>query len=119
MLRNVGNALGHTLLAWDGCLRGLGKLETNREAIARDLDEAWEVLAEPIQTVMRRYGVPNPYEQLKELTRGHRVDGERMREFVQGLGLPEAAEQRLMDLSPATYVGIAADLAKEHGPKQA
>ena len=112
VLRNVGNALGHTLLAWDSCLKGLGKLETNRAAIARDLDDAWEVLAEPIQTVMRRHGVPNPYEQLKDLTRGKGIARDTLREFVAQLGIPDDAKQRLLAMTPASYVGLAAELAR-------
>ena len=120
--RNIGVALGHSVLALSNVTKGMGQLKVAEPVLAEDLDTNWEVLGEAVQTVMRAEalngaeGMDNPYERLKELTRGHRVDGERMREFVQGLGLPEAAEKRLMDLTPGTYVGIAADLAKEHGP---
>ena len=110
-LRNVGPALGHTLLAWGACMRGLSKLEADPQRMAADLDANWEVLAEAIQTVMRRHGMENPYEQLKELTRGKRLDGEAMRVFIRGLALPEAEKNRLLAMSPATYIGKAAELA--------
>lgn len=110
-LRNVGPALGHTLLAWGACMRGLGKLEADPQRMAADLDANWEVLAEAIQTVMRRHGMENPYEQLKELTRGKRLDGDAMRVFIRGLSLPEAEKNRLLAMSPATYIGKAAELA--------
>ena len=103
VLRNMGVALGHTLLAYDSCLRGLEKLEANRERLAQDLDESWEVLAEPIQTVMRRYGVAGAYEQLKALTRGKEgITREALHEFIKGLsGIPEAERKRLLALTPA------------------
>ena len=110
-LRNVGPALGHTLLAWGACMRGLGKLEADPQRMAADLDANWEVLAEAIQTVMRRHGMENPYEQLKELTRGKRLDGDAMSVFIRGLSLPEAEKNRLLAMSPATYIGKAAELA--------
>ena len=112
VLRNLGVALGHSLLAWEACLRGLGKLDVNREAIARDLDDAWEVLAEPIQTVMRRHGVPNPYEQLKELTRGRAITREALHAFVAQLPVPEEARERLLAMTPASYIGLARELAQ-------
>ena len=112
VLRNIGVALGYSVLAWDSCLRGLGKLEVNRERLAQDLDANWEVLAEPIQTVMRRYGVENPYEQLKELTRGRSITGEQLAAFVDGLAIPEDAKARLRALTPEGYVGKAAELAR-------
>ncbi|MFN9771364.1 MAG: adenylosuccinate lyase [Burkholderiales bacterium] len=112
VLRNVGNAFGHTLLAWDACLRGIGKLEVNPQRLAEDLDACWEVLAEPVQTVMRRYGVPNPYEQLKELTRGKGITAEALAEFVERLAIPEDAKARLRAMTPASYVGKAAELAR-------
>jgi len=114
VLRNLGVALGHTLLAYDSASRGLDKLEANREALAGDLDENWEVLAEPIQTVMRRYGVGGAYEQLKELTRGKAgMTRETLHEFIRGLsGIPDAERKRLLALTPATYIGQAAILAK-------
>jgi adenylosuccinate lyase len=114
VLRNMGVALGHTLLAYDSCLRGLGKLEASRERLAEDLDANWEVLAEPIQTVMRRYGVAGAYEQLKELTRGKDgITRETLHAFIRGLELPEDAKQRLLALTPATYTGKAAELARK------
>ncbi len=112
VLRNMGVALGYSVLAWDSCLRGLGKLEVNRQRLAEDLDANWEVLAEPIQTVMRRYGVENPYEQLKELTRGRSITAEQLAAFVDGLAIPEDAKARLRALTPAGYVGKAAELAR-------
>ena len=111
-LRNVGVALGHSLLAWRSCLRGLDGLDADPKRMAEDLDANWEVLAEPVQTVMRRYGVPNAYEQLKALTRGKGITREGLAEFVRGLAIPEAEKQRLLELTPATYTGKAAELAK-------
>ena len=113
VLRNVGVAFGHSLLAWDACLRGLGKLEVNPQRLAEDLEACWEVLAEPVQTVMRRYGVPNPYEQLKELTRGKGITAEALAAFVEQLAIPEDAKARLRELTPASYIGKAAELARK------
>src|SRR4029077_18291998 len=113
VLRNVGVALGHTLLAYESCLKGLGKLEADPAKMLEDLDANWEVLGEAVQTVMRRYGLPDPYEQLKALTRGKRVDGEAMRAFIRGLALPETEKSRLLKLTPATYTGKAAELARK------
>ena len=113
VLRNLGVALGHSLLAYESCLKGQGKLEINATKISEDLDQAWEVLAEPIQTVMRRYGLPQPYEQLKALTRGQGMTQISIREFIAGLALPEADKKRLMALSPATYIGLAEQLARD------
>ena len=101
------------MLAYDSCLRGLNKLEVNPERLAADLDESWEVLAEPIQTVMRRYGIENPYEQLKELTRGKGITKEALREFIQGLTIPAEEKKRLLDMTPASYIGLAAQLARD------
>ena len=113
VLRNLGTALGHTLLAWESCLRGLGKLEPNHVRIAADLDATWEVLAEPIQTVMRRHGITDAYEQLKTLTRGERgMSRESLRTFITGLDIPEAEKARLLVLTPATYTGLAGTLAR-------
>ena len=113
VLRNVGVACGYSLLAYDSCLKGLGKLEANPERLAEDLDANWEVLAEPIQTVMRRYGVANPYEQLKELTRGKaRITPEELKIFILQLDIPENARTQLLELTPANYLGKAVDLAK-------
>jgi adenylosuccinate lyase len=111
VLRNLGTALGHSLLAYDSVLRGLGKLETNPTRLAEDLDNCWEVLAEPVQTVMRRYGVPNPYEQLKELTRGKGITPEGLKMFIQGLAIPDDAKQSLLKMTPASYIGKAVELA--------
>jgi adenylosuccinate lyase len=117
VLRNMGVALGYSVLAYDSCLRGLNKLEVSQQKLADDLDAAWEVLAEPIQTVMRRYGVPNPYEQLKELTRGKAITAEVIRAFVDGLAIPEDAKARLRVLTPGSYTGLAAALARRvEGP---
>lgn len=111
VLRNLGNALGHSLLAYESALRGLGKLETNPARLAEDLDNAWEVLAEPVQTVMRRYGIANPYEQLKELTRGKGITKEALQEFIRKLDIPEDAKSRLLEMTPASYIGRAVELA--------
>ena len=111
-LRNMGVGFGYTLIAIRSTEKGLGKLELNEERLSADLDGNWEVLAEPIQTVMRKVGMDHPYERLKELTRGRRVNAEIMREFVKSLPLPEADRKRLMKLTPSTYVGLAAKLAK-------
>jgi len=110
VLRNLGNALGHTLLAYDSALRGLRKLETNHARLAEDLDACWEVLAEPIQTVMRRYQVPNPYEQLKELTRGKVITKEGIQTFILGLDIPQTAKDELLAMTPSNYVGKAVEL---------
>jgi adenylosuccinate lyase len=110
VLRNLGNALGHSLLAYDSALRGLRKLETNPIRLAEDLDQCWEVLAEPIQTVMRRYQVPNPYEQLKELTRGKAITQVGIQTFIQGLDIPKEAKDELLALTPSNYVGKAIEL---------
>jgi adenylosuccinate lyase len=110
VLRNLGNALGHTLLAYDSALRGLRKLETNHARLAEDLEACWEVLAEPIQTVMRRYQVPNPYEQLKELTRGKVITKEGIQTFILGLDIPQNAKDELLAMTPSNYVGKAVEL---------
>ena len=113
VLRNMGVALGYALLGYDSCRRGLNKLEANAQRLAEDLDANWEVLAEPIQTVMRRYGIANPYEQLKELTRGKpRMTQERLHTFIQGLAIPDAAKKHLLALTPSSYTGRAGVLAK-------
>ena len=113
VLRNLGVALGHSLLAFDSALKGLGKLEINRARLAADLDSAWEVLAEPIQTVMRRHGLEQPYEQLKALTRGQGMTEASMRQFIGSLALPEPVKGRLLALTPATYTGLAEKLARQ------
>ncbi len=111
VLRALGTAFGHTQIALDALLRGLGKLTANPERLGADLDASWEVLAEAVQTVMRRYGLPEPYEQLKALTRGHGITREALREFVEKLDLPVDAKQRLLALTPARYIGRAESLA--------
>jgi len=114
VLRNMGVALGHTLLAYDSCLKGLGKLEANRAQLAADLDSSWDVLAEPIQTVMRRYGVAGAYEQLKDLTRGKGgITRASLHAFIRTLAIPSPEKKRLLKLTPATYIGKAAELAKK------
>ena len=111
-LRNVGVALGHTLLAHAACLRGLAKLEADSLRLAGDLEANWDVLAEAVQQVMRRHGVPEAYEKLKSLTHGRRLDRGRLASFIRGLPIPAKAKQRLLALTPATYTGLAASLAK-------
>ena len=112
VLRNMGVALGYALLAYQSMQAGLGKLEINTVAIAADLDKSWEVLAEPIQTVMRRYGLPQPYEQLKNFTRGAAMTRELMQDFIAALALPEEEKQRLLAMTPGSYTGKAAELAR-------
>jgi len=113
VLRALGTAFGHTMVALESLQKGLGKLTVNAERIAADLDASWEVLAEAVQTVMRRYGLPEPYEQLKALTRGQGITRESMRTFIEGLALPAEARQRLLELTPGGYVGLAEGLARE------
>ncbi len=111
VLRNMGVGFGYTLLGYDSCLRGLNKLEVNPVKLAEDLDNSWEVLAEPIQTVMRRYGIANPYEQLKALTRGKGgINKVSLHEFISTLEIPADAKQILLDMSPASYIGKAVEL---------
>jgi adenylosuccinate lyase len=113
VLRNMGVALGYTLLAYESCLKGLNKLEANPQRMAEDLNASWEVMAEPIQTVMRRYGIANAYDKLKELTRGKDgINRTSLQAFINTLEIPEAEKQRLLQLSPDTYIGKAAVLAK-------
>ena len=112
VLRNMGVGLGYTLLGYDSLLKGLGKLELNADLMKADLDANWELLAEPIQTVMRRFGIANPYEKLKELTRGTRVSREGMQAFVNTLDIPADAKKALLELTPWDYTGKAAELAK-------
>lgn len=111
VLRALGEALGHALIGFASLERGLGKLEANAERMVADLDASWEVLAEAVQTVMRRHGLPEPYEQLKALTRGKGITAASMREFIDSLDLPADARQRLRELTPAGYTGLAAQLA--------
>ncbi len=112
VLRNIGVGFGYALLAYDSCLRGLNKLEVNAQRLEQDLDANWEVLAEPVQTVMRRYGIENPYEQLKELTRGKGISKDALREFVGTLAIPQDAKDLLLAMTPSNYVGIAEKLAR-------
>jgi adenylosuccinate lyase len=111
VLRNIGVGFGYSILAYDSCLRGLNKLEVNPTRLAEDLNMTWEVLAEPVQTVMRRYGIENPYEQLKELTRGKGISKEALREFIDGLNIPQEAKLQLLALTPDNYIGYATALA--------
>ena len=113
VLRALGTAFGHTLVALDSLAKGLGKLTVAPDRLGADLDAAWEVLAEAVQTVMRRHGLPNPYEQLKALTRGQGITADSMRAFIDGLDLPAAERDRLLALTPAGYTGLAARLAGE------
>jgi adenylosuccinate lyase len=116
VLRNMGVALGHTLLAYESCSRGLSKLELSRERLERDLENAWEVLAEPIQTVMRRYCIADSYEQLKELTRGKDgITRDTLHKFIDRLDLPEDEKNRLRALTPQTYLGAAVGLSRKIG----
>ncbi len=110
VLRNLGVGVGYAIIAYTSTLKGISKLEVNREALLAELDKNWEVLAEPVQTVMRRYGIEKPYEKLKELTRGKRVDGEAMRNFIDDLELPEHEKARLKEMTPANYIGQAIEL---------
>jgi adenylosuccinate lyase len=110
--RNIGTAFGYSLLAYGSCLNGLGKLEVDPVRIAADIDDAWELLAEPIQTVMRRYGVSGAYEQLKDMTRGKGITREALHEFIPGLQIPDDAKERLLALTPSTYIGLAEKLAR-------
>ncbi|WP_240182247.1 adenylosuccinate lyase, partial [Vibrio cholerae] len=110
VLRNLGVGVGYAIIAYTSTLKGISKLEVNRDALLAELDHNWEVLAEPIQTVMRRYGIEKPYEKLKELTRGKRVDGEAMRQFIDGLALPAEEKTRLKAMTPASYIGYAIEL---------
>ncbi len=112
VLRNLGVAFGHSVLACESLLAGLAKLELDEQALAQDLDAAWEVLAEPIQTVMRRYGLKGAYESLKQATRGKRVGAQALHELIRSLQIPESEKQRLLAMTPASYVGKAAELAR-------
>jgi adenylosuccinate lyase len=112
VLRNIGVAFGYSLLAYDSLIRGLDKLEVNAQRLNEDLDNCWEVLAEPVQTVMRRYGIENPYEQLKELTRGKGITREALQTFVGGLAIPQDAKDHLLAMTPGSYIGKAVELAK-------
>jgi adenylosuccinate lyase len=113
VLRNLGVGAAHSLIAYQSCLKGIAKLEVNTATLAADLDQAWEVLAEPIQTVMRRHGIDKPYERLKALTRGRPIDRETLHEFIESLDLPADEKARLLGLTPATYVGDGENLAND------
>ncbi|RKZ94808.1 MAG: adenylosuccinate lyase [Gammaproteobacteria bacterium] len=112
VLRNLGVGIAHSMIAYSSTMRGMSKLQINNEALASDLDNTWEILAEPIQTVMRRYGIEKPYEKLKELTRGQSITAETLKEFVATLDMPEDAKQELQKLTPASYIGNAVEQAK-------
>jgi adenylosuccinate lyase len=112
VLRNLGVAFGYSLVGADACLRGLRKIEVNESKLRADLEDAWEVLAEPVQTVMRRYGVGDAYEQLKELTRGQGITRDALHAFIRGLAIPPDARERLLALTPPDYVGKASELAR-------
>ena len=107
VLRNLGVGVAHSVISYQSCLKGISKLECDPKRLDEDLDSSWEVLAEPIQTVMRRYGIEKPYEKLKELTRGRAVNAESMQAFVDTLDLPDEAKQELKALTPANYIGNA------------
>ncbi|HEB55868.1 MAG TPA: adenylosuccinate lyase [Gammaproteobacteria bacterium] len=113
VLRNLGVGIAHSVIAWQSSLRGINKLEVNEARLAAHLDENWEVLAEPIQTVMRRYGIEKPYEKLKDLTRGQRIDANTMQSFIEKLDIPETAKQQLLALTPANYIGNAVQQAQD------
>ena len=113
VLRNLGVGIAHSLIAWESALKGLGKVEANQQRLAEDLDNSWEVLAEPIQTVMRRYGIEKPYEKLKELTRGQAVNAESLARFIDTLELPQQVKDELKQLTPATYLGNASAQATD------
>jgi adenylosuccinate lyase len=115
VLRNIGVAFGYSLLAYDALIRGLDKLEVNPSRLNEDLDNCWEVLAEPVQTVMRRFGIENPYEQLKELTRGKGITREALQTFITGLAIPQDAKDLLLAMTPGSYIGKAVELAKRIG----
>ena len=112
VLRTLGTALGHGVIGHASLLKGLGKLEVNEARLAEDLDDAWEVLAEPIQTVMRLHGIENPYEQLKALTRGKKITRASLAEFLSSLDLPEPVRKALLEMTPASYTGLAEQLVE-------
>jgi len=113
-LRNIGSAFAYSLLAYKNCVHGLGKLELNKESIQRDLDNSWELLAEPIQTVMRKYKIEKPYEKLKELTRGKDVNQQTISKFIDSLKIPADEKKRLKTLTPSTYIGLAVELVDSY-----
>ncbi len=112
VLRNLGVGVAHSVIGYDSLLRGIGKLESNPARLAEDLDATWEVLAEAVQTVMRRYGVEQPYEKLKALTRGKGIDAASLKTFIEGLEIPQEAKDALVKLTPGTYIGNAVEQAK-------
>ena len=113
VLRNLGTGVAHSIIAYQSSLKGISKLKANPDAINNDLDNTWEVLAEPVQTVMRRYGIENPYEKLKEMTRGKGITRESLQKFINGLDIPDDAKKRLLEMTPASYIGNAAIQAKD------
>ncbi len=113
MLRNLGVGFAHSLIAYQSLIKGLNKLEINAEVIEADLNSSWEVLAEPIQTVMRRYGIENPYEKLKELTRGKTITQQDFQKFIQTLDIPEKARDQLLTLTPHNYIGNAVEQTRK------
>jgi adenylosuccinate lyase len=113
VLRNMGVGFGYSVIAYESTLKGVSKLELNEERLSADLNNAWEVLAEPVQTVMRRYNIEKPYEKLKELTRGQGITQEKMQQFIETLDIPESAKESLRQLTPASYIGNAVDQAKK------
>jgi adenylosuccinate lyase len=113
VLRNLGVGAAHSLIAYRSCIQGLARIDVDEAAVSAELDDAWEVLAEPIQTVMRRYGLENPYEQLKSLTRGHGIDHAALEAFISALDIPEAEKARLLAMTPAAYTGAAAILGED------
>ena len=113
VMRNIGSALAYSLIGYQSAIKGLDRLELNRESIDRDIDNCWEILAEPIQTVMRRYGIDEPYEKLKELTRGKQIDENKVREFISNLDIPEPAKSKLKKLKPRQYLGNAVKQARD------
>jgi adenylosuccinate lyase len=113
VLRNLGVSCAHSLISYSSICKGINKLEVNETKLLEDLDNSWEVLAEPIQTVMRRYGIENPYEKLKELTRGKTIDAEIIKDFISSLEIPLEAKDELYKLTPANYIGDAIKLARD------
>ena len=113
VLRNLGVGFAHSLISYQATLKGISKLEVNEQSLLNELDSNWELLAEPIQTVMRRYGIEKPYEKLKELTRGKRVDADSMRAFIDTLAMPESAKDELKAMTPASYIGRAIEFISE------
>ena len=112
VMRNIGVGIAYSLIAWQATLRGLGKLKLNRDRLQADLDASWEVLAEPIQTIMRKHGIPEPYEKLKQLTRGESLTRRHLEDMLDDLGLPDAARKDILAMTPATYIGKAEDLVR-------